>query len=180
MPLARDTIAVLVMLVAGSGAALAQTTVALPDTSQSTTVSVTVSEQARVAFPAGIAFNVTNVGRPTDAPAASVTIDRIVLASSSQLRLSLRADSASFTPPVAGATTWDASDLSWNAATWTAATGLSGALSSSAFTTVATCHAGAAACNTTALVFSLGGKSTVQRSGSHTLVVTWKVESIGS
>ena len=164
-----------------SGSASAQTTVVLPDTSQTTTVSVTVSEQARVAVPAGITFNVTNVGVATAAIAAAVTIDQIVLSSATkQLRLSLKANAATFTPPVAGATTWTASDVSWNAATWNTAAGLAGTLSSTIFNTIATCDPGASVCSTTALLFTLGPKTTVQRSGTHMLVVAWKVESIGS
>ena len=181
MRFTRHITTIVALLAASSGAAFAQTTVALPDTTQTTTVSVTVSEQARVAVPAGISFNVTNVGASTDAAAANVTIDQIVLAAATkQLRLSLRADSASFTAPVAGETTWNATDVSWNAATWTAAAGVGGSLSNSAFNTVATCDAGATGCSTNALVFSLAAKPTVQRSGTHTLIVTWKVESIGS
>jgi hypothetical protein len=53
-------------------------------------------------------------------------------------------------------------------------------LSAVSFTQVATCEAGAADCSTTDLVFTLGAKPTVNRSGSHTLVVTWKFEAIGS
>jgi hypothetical protein len=177
----RIAIALGGMLTIGSASALAQTTVVLPDTSQTTTMSVNVSEQARVAVPAGISFNVTNIGAATAAAAATVTIDQIVLATATkQLRISLQATAASFTAPVGGATTWSASDVSWNAATWTAATGVSGTLSNAAFNTVATCSPGVAACSTTGLVFSLAAKAAVQRSGTHTLVVTWKVESIGS
>jgi hypothetical protein len=177
----RIAIALGGMLAIGSASAVAQTTVVLPDTSQTTTMSVNVSEQARVAVPAGISFNVTNIGAATAAAAATVTIDQIVLATATkQLRISLQATAASFTAPVAGATTWSASDVSWNAATWTTATGVGGTLSNAAFNTVATCSAGAAGCSTTGLVFSLASKPAVQRSGTHTLVVTWKVESIGS
>jgi hypothetical protein len=177
----RQVIAIVSLLAASRGAAFAQATVVLPDTTQTTTVSVSVSEQARVAVPAGISFNVTNVGASTDAAAATVTIDQIVLASSTrQLRLSLRADAASFTAPAGGDTTWAASDVSWNAATWTAAAGIGGTLSNSAFNTVATCDPGATTCSTNALVFALAAKPTVQRSGTHSLIVTWKVESIGS
>ena len=169
------------MLTLCSASALAQTTVVLPDTSQTTTVSVIVSEQARVAVPAGISFNVTNIGAATAAVAASVTIDQIVLATATkQLRLSLQATAASFTAPAGGGTTWAASDVSWNAAAWTAATGTGGTLSNASFSTVATCSPNATECSTTGLVFSLASKPTVQRSGTHTLVVTWKVESIGS
>ncbi|HJR59995.1 MAG TPA: hypothetical protein VJ813_11370 [Vicinamibacterales bacterium] len=160
---------------------LAQTTVTMPDTSQTTTVSASVSEQARITVPAGIAFNVTNVGSITVANAATLTVDQIVLSSATkQLRLSLQAATGSFAPPVVGATTWAAGDVSWNAASWTAATGASGTLSSSVYSTVATCNAGATTCSTTGLTFSLAAKPTVQRSGTHTLVVMWKVESIGS
>jgi phosphotransferase system glucose/maltose/N-acetylglucosamine-specific IIC component len=159
----------------------AQTTVVVPDTSQTTTISVVVSEQARIAVPAGVAFGVTNVNAVTAAAPAAVTIDRIVLSSATQqLRLSLQANAAGFTPPDPGATTWSAGDVSWNAAAWTAATGAGGTLSNAAFTEVAACDAGASACSTTELMFSLAPAPAVQRAGAHTLIVTWKIESIGS
>jgi hypothetical protein len=70
--------------------------------------------------------------------------------------------------------------VSWNAASWTAATGATGTLSSSAYNTVATCDAGAAGCSTSGLVFTLGANSGVRRSGNHTLVIRWRLESTGS
>lgn len=169
------------LIVGGPADAQAQTTVALPDTSQTTLLTATVSEQARVVVPASVSFAVTNVGNGTPASAVGVTIDRIVLATATkQLRISVQASGASFTPPVVGATTWSASDVSWNAATWTRATGIAGVLSASSFTEIATCDPNVVDCSTTSLVFTLGPKTSVQRSGNHTLVVTWKVESIGS
>jgi hypothetical protein len=169
------------VLAASAGLAQAQTTVTLPDTSQTTTLTATVSEQARVLVPIGVTFNVTNVSNNTAAAGASVTIDRIVLATATkQFKVSLEANAAAFTPPASGATTWAPGDVSWNAATWTNATGASGTLSNAAFTAVATCTAGVATCSTTALVFTLAAKTTVQVSGNHTLTVTWKFESIGS
>lgn len=184
----RDLAARSVQGVALAGAILltgasaqAQTTVVLPDTSQSSTVSVTVSEQARVVVPAGISFNVTNVGAVTAANAATVTVDQIVMASATkQLRLSIKADAASFTAPAAGETTWAAGDVSWAAAIWTAASGVGGTMSASTFNPVATCDPSATGCSTSSLVFSLASKPDVRRSGTHTLVVRWKVESIGS
>ena len=161
--------------------AFAQQSVALTDTSQTTTLTATVSEQARVTVPAGIAFNVTNVTASTAATAASVTVENIVLATATkQLRVSLQANAGSFTPPVVGATTWAAGDVTWNAPSWTNASGATGTLSNAAYTTVATCAADTAGCSTTGLVFTLGAKPTVKTSGDHTLVVTWKFESIGS
>jgi hypothetical protein len=169
------------LLVLGATGAAAQTSVTLPDTSQTTTLTANVSEQARVTVPSGVTFNVTNVSASTAASAASVTADSIVLATATkQLKVSLQGNAASFTPPVGGATTWSASDVTWNAATWTNATGSAGTLSSAAYNTVATCDADAASCSTTGLTFTLGAKSTVKRSGNHTLVVTWKFESIGT
>ncbi|PWT80412.1 MAG: hypothetical protein C5B57_12300 [Blastocatellia bacterium] len=169
------------LLMVSSAMATAQTTVLLPDTSQTTTLTANVSEQARVTVPAGVTFNVTDLAASTAASAASVSISNIALASATkQLKVSLQANAASFTPPVGGATTWSAGDVSWNAAAWTSATGSAGTLSNSSYNAVATCDADAGSCNSTALVFTLAAKGTVKRSGNHTLVVTWKIESIGS
>ena len=162
-------------------AASAQTSVGLPDQSQTTTLTANVSEQARVTVPASITFNVTNVGASTSASAASMTVQNIVLASATkQLKVSVRANATGFTPPSVGATTWSASDVTWGNDAWTNATAASGTLSDSAFNTVATCDAGATGCSTNGLTFSLGAKSSVTQSGNHTLVVTWRFESIGS
>lgn len=159
----------------------AQTAVALPDQTQSTTLTANVSEQARVTVPANIAFDVTNVSASTAAAAASVAVQNIVMSSAGkQLQVSVRANAAAFTPPVVGATTWSASDVSWGAHTWTNGTASTGSLSNASFNTVATCDAGTAACSTTGLTFSLGANASVTRSGNHTLVVTWRFESIGS
>src|SRR5262245_22597737 len=84
-----------------SAAASAQTTVSLPDTSQTTTLSANVSEQVRVTVPSAVTFTVTNIGVSTAATAASVTADQIVTSTASkQLKVSLQANAASFTPPV--------------------------------------------------------------------------------
>ena len=168
-------------LLVGSRALHAQQSVSLTDTSQTTTLTANVSEQARVTVPAGASFDVTDVSVGTAASAASISIDSIVLATATkQMRVSLQANAALFTPPVADETTWAAGDVTWNAATWTNATGASGTLGNTAYTEVATCAADAASCSTTGLVFTLGAKPTVTRAGNHTLVVTWKFESIGS
>jgi hypothetical protein len=161
--------------------ASAQTTVALPDTSRTTTLTAIVSEQVTVTVPAGVTFNVTNVGLQTDAAAAGGTVANIVLATATkQVRVSLQGNAASFTPPVGGATTWAATDVSWNAATWTNATGAAGTLSSAAYTAVATCTADSSSCSTTGLVFSLAANGAVRRAGNHVLTVTWRFEAIGS
>ena len=164
-----------------AGTASAQVTVSLPDTSQTTLLTATVAEQARVTFPSGVSFTVADVASSTASANASVSVANIVLATATkQLKVSLQANAAAFTPPVSGATTWSAADVTWGAGSWTNATGAAGTLSNSAYNEVATCAADAASCNTSALVFTLGAKSTVQRSGNHTLVVRWRVEAVGS
>jgi hypothetical protein len=156
-------------------------TVTLEDTSATTMLTATVSEQATLAVPTSVTFSVTNISTSTAALAASVNVSNIVLATATkQVKVSLQASGASFTPPVSGATTWAASDVSWNAAAWTNGTGAAGTLGSAAYTEVARCAADASSCNTSDLVFTLAPKTTVKRSGDHTLQVRWKFEAIGS
>ena len=172
------------MALSGAIAAHAQTTVALPDTSQSTTFDAEVSEQAHVTVPSTVTFNVADVNAITTASAASVSATNIVLADSTkQLKISLQATAATFTPPVTGAATWAASDISWAATAWTGSTTtgpVGGTLSNSAYNPVAFCDSDVSVCSTTALVFKLAPNSSVKRSGSHTIVVNWKFESIGT
>jgi len=143
-----------------------------------TAAAAKVTESARVTVPAGVTFPVTDVRTSTAAPAAALTATQIVLDSTTaQLRISLRAGASTFTPPKVGAATWSAGDVSWNAAAWTAAVGTSGTLTQGSYNVVATCNANVTGCSTTALVFTLAPKTTVKRSGAHTMIVTWKFES---
>ncbi|MEX2271459.1 MAG: hypothetical protein WD690_08320 [Vicinamibacterales bacterium] len=164
-----------------ASAASAQTAVTLPNSTQTTTLTANVSEQAQVTVPAGVTFNVTNVGASTAASAASVTVNSIVLATATKtLKISLQGNAAAFTPSVALAATWAVGDVTWSAATFSNGTGAAGTLIDTAYTAVADCAADAASCSTTNLVFTLAAKSTVKRSGNHTLAMTWKFESIGT
>lgn len=172
-------IALVAIVALAGGTAWAQTTVTLPDTSQSTTLTADVSEQATVTVPTGVTFNVVDINSSTAADAASVTVTGIVLDSATkQLKISVQAAAASFTPSVESAITWAASDVSWAAASWTGGTGAAGTLASDAYNAVGTATADVAATSTTALVFTLAAKNTVKRSGDHTLSMTWKFESI--
>jgi hypothetical protein len=175
----KFVVGVAALLLIPSTAAMAQTPMVLPDSSRTTTLTAAVSEQAQVSVPAGVTFNVTNVLTATSASVAEVQTSSMVLATATkQLRISIQANAAAFAPPVQGATTWSASDVTWNAASWTNGTGGSGTLSASAYNEVATCAQDASSCSTSALTFTLAAKSTVKRSGNHTLSVTWKFESI--
>ena len=162
--------------------ASAQESVVLPGSpSGSTMLTAEVSEQARVTVPAGVTFNVTNINAATASAATSVTVDSIVLATAGKtLKMSVQASAAAFTPSVATAATWAAVDVSWSAGTFSnGGTGVVGVL---ALTPVAgaTCAADVSACSTTNLVFTLAPNALVKRSGNHTLVMTWKFESIGA
>ncbi|HEV7505027.1 MAG TPA: hypothetical protein VGS07_08960 [Thermoanaerobaculia bacterium] len=168
----------LVLSLAAAGAASAQTLIALPDSSQSTTLTASVPEQARVLVPPNITFNVNDVAANTPADPASISVSNIVLSTSTKkLRIAIQADTASFTAPVSGATTWVSSNVTWNNASWTHAAGASGTLTDVSFNAVAECNADTSDCSTNALVFTLAANSSVKRSGNHTLGVHWKFES---
>jgi len=159
----------------------AQAVVDLPNSAQSTVLTANVSEQAKVTVPSGITFNVLDITAITTAPVASVTVSNIALATATkQLKISVQAAAAVFTPSVDGAVTWAVGDVSWLGTGWTTSTGAAGTLIESAYHEVATCDADAAGCANAALSFKLAAKGTVKRSGSHTLGITWKFESIGS
>ena len=173
-------------LVTLASPAAAQTVVALPHSATTTTLTADVSEQASITVPAGVTFNVTNIAATTNAASQTISIQNIVLASATkQLAISLIANAASFTPPVGGATTWSAGDVAWSAPNggpnaWVNATRNNGTLSSGAYTLVATCNADVSSCSTTGFNMTLGPRTTVQRSGAHTLTITWKFEAIGT
>jgi hypothetical protein len=159
-----------------AGLAFAQEAVVLPGSpATSTTLTANVSEQARVTVP----FNVTNIAAITASTPVSVTVDNIVLATAAKtLRMSVQASAAAFTPSVASAATWAAVDVSWGAGTFSnGGVGTTGILALTPVP-VATCAADVAACSTTNLIFSLAANSLVKRSGNHTLLMTWKFESI--
>jgi hypothetical protein len=165
-------------LLAGvAGVIHAQTTVILPDTSQTTGVIVNILESVSVTIPSSAMFTVANISAPTVSPAMTVAVSGLTAKSASTgVALSVRAAAAQFTPPQPGAPTWAAADVSWPAGTWTGATGSAGTLSTSAFNTVATC--GTNGCSTSGFTFTLAPNPAVTRSGAHTLIVTWKIESL--
>jgi len=172
-----QVVAVLAVLGLLSGVASAAI-VTLPNSSNTVTFTANVSEQCNVnTLPAAVSFNVVDHTAATHSSSQTVTIDNILLQNGKGLKISLEANAASFTPPTGGTITWAASDVSWNAATWTNGTGAAGTLSSAAFNPLVSSTANAASVSTTGLIFTLAGKDTVDRAGNHTLVATWKLES---
>jgi len=167
------------ILAAGLLAAPAALATELPNDPE-TVFTATVSEQITVSVPTGIAFDVTDTSVATAAAADSVTVTEMALIEGNHLRISLAPNDSSFSADGTGNTTWDSSDISWNAATGTAFTGSAGTMSAAAatFVVVGTCTAGVNACSTDALVFTLAPKPTVNVAGAHTLSATWKFESL--
>lgn len=170
-------------VVVTAGAAQAQTNVTLPSTSELTTLTAAVAEQADVSLPAAVTFTVDNVDAEKAVPNLNMTVSNIVLATATkQLRISLQGNAATFTPPATTSNTWNASAVTWTfpGNQWTNGTGTAGTLSHLAYNTVATCNAGVSSCSTTRLKLTLASNPSINRSGTYTLVITWKVESIGT
>jgi hypothetical protein len=158
-----------------------QTNISLAGSATST-LTAAVAEQADVSLPGALTIDVNDVNAQAARPNQVVSISNIVLASATkQLRLLVRANASSFTAPAGATTTWDASAVSWTTTqSWTNGAAAAGTLSASAFNTVATCDPGVTSCSTTRLKFTLAPNSDIRRSGTYTLAMTWKIESIGS
>ena len=161
--------------------ASAQTTVTLPNQTQTTNLSADVSEQARITVPGTVSFAVTNTSAITDASAA-VTVENIALATATkQLQISVAANALAFTPSVASGVTWASSDVTYDAVAFSnAGVGTAGALAGvGTYGIVQTCAVDVAACSGS-LPLHLAAKPAVKNAGSHTLSITWKFASIGT
>ncbi len=166
------------LLVGAGGIANAQTVVPVPDQSQTTTLIAQVGEQVRINVPATVTFVVANVANPTNATAA-ITLDNIVLSSATrQLNLLVRAEAAAFTPPVVGDPSWVAGDVSWAAGGWTNGAGAGGTLSTT-FASVVLGTGNATSVSNPGMAMTLAANTAVNRSGSHTMVIRWRVEGVG-
>ena len=66
---ARVSLSAMGILIAGVTVAGAQTTITLPDTNQTTTLTATVGDQARVTVPAGVSFTVSDISSAPSDPA---------------------------------------------------------------------------------------------------------------
>jgi hypothetical protein len=141
-----------------------------------------VAEQADISIPAAVTIDVSDVNGVSAKPNQVVTVSQIVLASATkQLRLSIQANAATFSAPAGAPTTWAASDVSWSTTqNRTNATATDGTLSNTAYNIVATCNADVSSCSTNRLKFTLAANANIRRSGTYTIGITWKIESIGT
>ena len=163
-----------------AGGPVAATVVTLPDTSQTTTFTASVSEQADVTVPGAVTFSVTNVSAGTASSQQTVSATTIVLNDGKKLRIEIAPTAADFTAPSGGSVTWASGNISWDAPSWTGGTGNATSMSGTAGTyakIVDMTTANSSEVSTTGLVFTLAAKNTVDRAGSHTLTATWKFSS---
>jgi hypothetical protein len=174
----KRAVAVVCMMLAAGGVWAGVVT--LPDTSQTTTFTATVSEQANVSVPASVTFTVNNISVSTDSAGQTVSATSVVLGDGKKLRVEIAPNATGFTAPAGGTVTWASSDISWNGPAWTGGTANAAAMSASAGTytkVVDMTSANASEVSTNALVFTLASGATVDRAGNHTLVATWRFSS---
>ena len=139
--------------------------------------SAAAQETVTVTLPAGIDFFVTDVSRSTSASASSTRIafGNPNLNTGRALRLSVRADSATFEPP--GGTRIPAALVSWVPLGASGGIGSAGTLTASSYGLVFQGDPGAASSHVD-LGWVLGAPGGGIRAGLHQLTVRWKIESI--
>jgi len=174
------SIASLAIAVAAGADTAATISLASENTSQTTSMTATVDQQATVTVPSAIAFHVTNVGADTASTAASpVTVTDLLLTAGNALKISVSTTSTTFDG--SGGTPFDASDVRWTGGDWTttatpAASGTGGLTGTAK--EVATCTTDATGCATTDATFSLKAHSGVTRLGAQALTMVWHFASI--
>jgi hypothetical protein len=131
-----------------------------------------------ITVPASVSFTVSNVTVPTaGSPAAArVSFSGLVVLPIQVLRISVRADSASFTSPSPG-TPIPAALVSWTTSNASGGTGSSGTLNSATYTTLF--QSGALQLSGGVDVqWALGAPGGGIRAGNHTLVVRYRLEAL--
>jgi hypothetical protein len=170
-----------IVALAMATAAGATDTVALPGNStQTTELTATVSEQATVTVPTAISFAVVNIGAQTLGSAAAVSVTGILLNTGKNLEISVKAGGDFVTTGSGTGTAFSAGDVIWTGGTGTHWTGIadSTGLSTSTFKAVATCDGTQTSCSTSDAGFKLKANSAVTLLGAQALTMTWHFASI--
>jgi hypothetical protein len=134
-------------------------------------------ETVNVELPASVGFAIANVAEATTGSTTTVGYSSAALSSGNVVRLSVRADAASFTPPVPGTLAIAASKVSWSIAAQQNGTAANGTLSSASWGLVLQGDPGRSS-GSADLVWSLAAPGGGIRAGSHQLTIRWKIESI--
>jgi hypothetical protein len=135
-------------------------------------------ETVRITLPSSLAFNVTNISNTVTATPNPTTLrfQQAVLLPNRALRVSVRADTSTFTPPN-GTTRIPAAYVSWTTSSPTRATGANGTLSSTAYTMVLQSQTNANNGNID-VTWKLAPLPAGVHAGNHTLTIRWKLESV--
>ena len=134
-------------------------------------------ETVNISVPSAVSFQVTDVTVSTSGAPNPMTISfsSASLSAGNALRVSVKGDAASFTPP--GGSSIPASKVSWTALGAGGGIGLNGTLSSSSYALVYQSDP-ARTSGHVDLAWTLTAPGSGIRAGLHQLTTRWKVESI--
>jgi hypothetical protein len=140
--------------------------------------SAAAQETVRVTLPAGVSFNVPDIANTvTGSPnPTGIRFNQATLLPNRGLRISVKADTPTFTPPN-GTIKIPAANVSWTTSNPNKGVGANGTLSSTSYTMV---FQGQANSNTGQIdvAWKLAPLPAGVHAGTHTLTMRWKVESI--
>jgi len=135
-------------------------------------------ETVKITLPSSVAFSVPNMSNTVAGTPNPTTLryQQAILLPGHALRVSVRADTSTFTPPN-GTTKIPASNVSWTTSNPTRATGSYGTLSSTAYTMV---FQGQTNANngTIDVTWKLAPLPSGVHAGAHTITMRWKLEAI--
>ena len=134
-------------------------------------------ESISVTIPSSVSFDVDDVTTATiGAPNPfTISFSSILILPLHRVKISVKANSAGFTPP--SGTAIPAANVSWTITGATGGSGSSGTLSSSAFTQVYLSNT-LPSSGSVGIRWSLAAPGTGIRAGNHNLTVTWKLEAL--
>jgi hypothetical protein len=136
----------------------------------------TAQESVNITLPTAITFIASTTGAVTGTPSpTTITFDSAVLSPGRALRISVIADSASFTGP--DGPSFPSSKVSWTVSNASGGSATAGTLSASSYTQifqsdVLTLSGGFD------VDWTLASVAGVQRGGSHTVTLRWKLEAV--
>ena len=136
-------------------------------------------ETVKVTLPGSVSFSVPNMSNTvTGTPdPTNLRYQQAILLPNRALRVSVKADTSTFTPPSTSTIKIPAANVSWTTGSATRATGFNGTLSSTAYTVVfqGQTNANNGSIDVTWKLAPLPGGV---RAGAHSLTMRWKLESI--
>jgi len=133
-------------------------------------------ESVRITLPTAITFTASTNGTVTGSPSPStITFDNTVLLIGRVLRISVKADSASFTGP--DGASFPSSLVSWTVSNVSGGSASPGTLSASGYTQMFQSH------NLTLsggfdIDWTLASVAGVSRAGTHTVTLRWSIEAV--